>query len=365
MKNYNASIIVPVSNDCNILEYFIEHLKQTVDIIKYQFIFVVDGPVSNNIKQCLENFSKEYDTVFCFYLEKKSSYAHVNNYGRLHAKSSLLIFMNTDIFIKPNCLETMIASLSENHVQAVQPLLIYPQSNLVQSTGHIFCDCYNRHALKGRTLEHKLVKKSDIRQALSLALCLIPSSIFDEMNGFNEYYYNGWEGLELTLKITHKGYLCWYESSAQAYHVEGGSRKQYHLSQDLQSYYFWSEWGKKVHLDIIDIIQKQLKDLLIPSKYLVYNFTSYRSWKNILDTLYVEYDYIIDKTEYSAEEKLDFFSVLSYYILTYPEPIIFLVTSFSALKENSLWIKYRKCCDDIFIDLSGNADKLENIVCGN
>lgn len=365
MNNYKASVIIPVSNDCNILEYFIEHLKKVVDITKYQFIFVVDGPVSYSIKQILHCFSREYDTVFCFYLEKKSSYAHVNNYGRLHAKSPLLIFMNTDIFVKPNCLETMIDSLFLNNVHAVQPLLIYPQSNLVQSTGHIFCDCYNRHALKGRTPEHKLVKKSAIRQALSLALCLIPASIFDEMNGFNEYYYNGWEGLELTLKITQKGYLCWYESNAQAYHVEGGSRKQYHLSQDLQSYYFWSEWGNKVHLDIIDIIQKQLTELLIPSKYLVYNFTSYRSWKNILDTLNIEYDYIINKTEYLTEEKLDFFRVLSYQILTYSEPIVFLVTSFSTLKENALWVKYRKCDADIFIDLSGNADTLKNIVCGN
>lgn len=364
-QKYSASIIIPVSNNCNILEYFIEHLKCTIKIDNYQIIFVIDGPVDNKILILLENFSSEFSCVMFKQLEKKSSYAHVNNFGRKYAESDLLFFMNTDIFVQKNCLEIMIDSLQKNNVQAVQPLLLYPQSNHVQSTGHIFGDCFNRHALKEQESNHPTVCLSTTRQALSLALCLIPTSIFDECNGFDEYYYNGWEGLDLTLKITQHGYRCWYECNAQAYHVEGGSRKKFSLNESLQAGHFWSVWGNIVKDDIIDLLKMQQLECDFSRNYIVYDFTTYRSWKKILDSLSISYEEIIDKSLYSNELYLDFFSVLSYHALVNPEPILFLVTSFSSLKDNVLWTKYRKCKDDIFIDLSGNIGKLKTLVCDN
>lgn len=362
---YCASIIIPVSNNCNILEYFVEHLKRTIIIDNYQIIFVIDGPVDNRISVLLENFASAFDSVISIQLEEKSSYAHVNNFGRRYAQSELLFFMNTDIFVQKNCLEIMIDSLKKNNVQAVQPLLLYPQSNDVQSTGHIFGDCFNRHALKGQASSHPTVCLSATRQALSLALCLIPTSIFDECNGFDEYYYNGWEGLDLTLKITQRGYRCWYECNAQAYHVEGGSRKKLGLNESLQAGHFWSVWGKIVKDDIIDLLKSQHLECDLFREYIVYDFTTYRSWEKILDSLSISYDEIIDKTLYSNELYLDFFNVLSYQALVNPKPILFLVTSFSSLKDNVLWVKYRKCKNDIFIDLSGNIGMLKTIVCGN
>lgn len=365
IKKYIASIIIPVSDNCTILEYFIKDLQDKINIYDYQIIFVVDGPVSSNILELLHNFSLEYSNVISIQLTTKSSYAHVNNYGRTFAESELLIFMNTDIFLQKNCLKSMIDALYQNNVHAVQPLLIYPQNNCVQSTGHIFGDCYNRHALKEQSINHPLVKLSSNRQALSLALCLIPASIFDECGGFDEYYYNGWEGLDLTLKITQRGYTCWYESNARAYHVEGGSRKKFSLNESLQAGHFWSNWGKIVKHDITDILTMQLKEIKLSSNYIVYNFTTYRSWGPLLDSLNFIYDDIIDKTKYSNESSLDFYNVLSYHALTVSNPIIFLVSSFTSLRDNTLWVQYRENNQDIFIDLSGNIGMLKTIVCGN
>lgn len=365
MKKYKASIIVPVSNNYTILEYFLVNLKLSLNINQYQLIFVLDGPVNEEIIKILQIFVKTFPSASYHHLKHQSSYAHVNNYGRMFAQSDLLVFMNTDIIMEKNCLENMIASLKKNSVQAVQPLLIYPQNNRVQSAGHIFGDCFNRHALKGQLPTYPLVKKSSLRQALSLALCLIPCRIFDEVNGFDEYYYNGWEGLDLTLKITKKGYLCWYEAGAKAYHVEGGSRKKLCLDESQQAAHFWSIWGKSVKPDIIDIIKEQLSDNQIAANYVVYDFTTSRSWFFILNTLGISYQNIINKTVYSNEDSLDFFNVLSHQTLIYPGPLLFLVNSFNNITENSLWLKYRKHDRDIFFDLAGNAGTIKSIVCGN
>lgn len=302
MKQYKASIIIPVNDNCTILEYFLEHLKITLNLDNYQLIFVVDGPVGNTLKNILDTFSKKHTSTVISYLDKKTCYAHVNNHGRTLANSDLLVFMNTDIFLQNDCLEILIESLYKNSVHAIQPLLIYPQNNLVQSTGHIFGDCYNRHALKGQTIDNKIVNISCQRQALSLALCIIRADIFDECNGFDEYYFNGWEGLDLTLKITQKNYICWYESKAKAYHIEGGSRKKDNLRENMQAGHFWSVWGKKVEHDIIQLIQQQLNRDIYTKDYVIYNFTTYRSWNEILKKLKISHYEIINKNIYSNLE---------------------------------------------------------------
>lgn len=137
------------------------------------------------------------------------------------------------------------------------------------------------------------------------------------------------------------------------------------LDESLQAGHFWSVWGKVVKDDIIDLLKIQQLEYDFSRKHIVYDFTTYRSWKKILDSLSISYEEIIDKAMYSNELYLDFFNVLSYQALVNPEPILFLVTSFSILKDNVLWTKYRKCKDDIFIDLSGNIGMLKTIVCGN
>lgn len=362
MDKVKASIIIPVYNDLIILEHFVNNLIRTVNIGEYQLIFIIDGYAEEKILSLLKDLSESNLYVTYIQIEKASSYAHVNNVARKYAKCELLFFMNTDIFLESTCLDNMIYALKHNNVQAVQPLLVYPQTNMVQSTGHIFGDGYNHHALKGRNTNIGLVKTSSVRQALSLALCLIPTAIFDEIGGFDEYYYNGWEGLDLTLKITEKGYKCWYEASAVAYHIEGGSRKRFHLNESQQSAHFWTYWGEKIKHDIIDLFNKQLKELDTDKTFLVIDYTPNRSWVSTLFELSINYYEIINKVNYSNDNEIDLFKSLSYGTLIYPGSILFLVSSINQLSNNTLWIKNRINNDDICFDLAGNIVKLKDII---
>lgn len=331
---------------------------------EYQIIFIVDGFVNENINKLLTGLSNRFSSVSSYFLKESQGYSYANNIGRKYAKTDLLFFMNTDIFLDKHCLERMIKALFSNHVQAVQPLLIYPQTDKVQSTGHIFGDGFNYHALKGQMLNHKLVKTSMIRQALSLALCLIPARIFDEIGGFDEYYYNGFEGLDLTLKITQKGYRCWYEASAQAYHIQGGSRKVLHLNESQQAAHFWAKWGKEIKTDIIELLAMQLPQKSAELCYSIFDFTNNRSWPDILSNLPLRYENIIYKVIFANENNIDLFQALSYQAYTYPGPLIFLTTSFEVLRKNTLWIKNRNNMKDLYFDLAGNAGKLIELVYG-
>lgn len=360
MDKVKASIIIPVYNDLIILEHFVNLILKAIKIDEYQLIFIIDGYAEEKILSLLNNLSESHLYVTYIQTEKATSYAHVNNVARKYAVSELLIFMNTDIFLESTCLDNMICALKHNNVQAVQPLLVYPQTNTVQSTGHVFGDGYNHHALKGQSINSALVNTSSARQALSLALCLIPASIFDEIGGFDEYYYNGWEGLDLTLKITEKGYRCWYEASAIAYHIEGGSRKRFRLNESQQAAHFWTIWGKKIKYDIIELFNMQLQEIDTDKEYLVIDYTTNRSWLSTLCNLSINYNEIINKVNYSDDDEIDLFKSLSYSALIYPGSVLFLVSSINQLSNNALWIKYRENNDDICFDLAGNIMKLKD-----
>lgn len=114
--------------------------------------------------------------------------------------------------------------------------------------------------------------------------------------------------------------------------------------------------------DIIELIRVQLNSDIYNKKYIVYDFTTNRSWEYILNELGILYSTIINKNIYSNEAKLNFYNVLSYYSLNSTEHFLFLVNSMDCLKSNYFWSQCRKVKCDIYLDLYGNAGYLNNIM---
>lgn len=79
----------------------------------------------------------------------KIGYGKANNLGVKHSTGEYLFFINTDIFIEDGCFEKMLAVLNGGIADCVQPLLIYPQSNLVQCAGTFFGPYFKDHLLMG------------------------------------------------------------------------------------------------------------------------------------------------------------------------------------------------------------------------
>lgn len=137
----------------------------------------------------------------------KIGYGKANNLGVKHSTGEYLFFINTDIFIEDGCFEKMLAVLNGGIADCVQPLLIYPQSNLVQCAGTFFGPYFKDHLFDGNRIDADIVNQDGPRQALTSALYAMKRSVFDELNGFDEFYYNKLEGFELSYKIYLSGKL--------------------------------------------------------------------------------------------------------------------------------------------------------------
>lgn len=349
-----ASIIIALDSGENFTRNFLYFLSSYETINNYEIIFVSDGNNEINYNNIIHEFFKDK----CIYInnDKKQGYGIVNNMAAQQASNDILIFMNADIILEDNCLEEIILPFSNNDIAAVQPLLIYPQSMLTQSTGHVFCQYYNTHLLENRPVTEDIVKQPGYRKAFTTALCAVKKAVFNKYGGFNEKYFNAWEGMELGLKITSDGGKCYYNPSAKAYHIRGCGREQYKIDETPQTAYFWSQWGACISENLSEVLNEQLAGLNRHSgKYFLINFSCIRDFSDIINHLLIEIYDSIKYTELAGYTTIEFFKTLPYFWLSFEGNIIYLANNFTVIKNNKLWFDIRKNYNDLIIDLSGNC----------
>ena len=350
-----ASIIVALDSNLNFTDNFLYFLSKYENIKEYELIFTSDGNNDVNYEKSITRFfGKNYK-----YIDHKikRGYGVVNNIAAHQSTTDILILMNADIILQPNCLENLILSLRQEKVQAVQPLLIYPQTMRVQSTGHVFCKFYNTHMFENRSINDPIVNKPGYRNAFTTALCAVDKEEFFKHNGFDEKYFNAWEGMELGLKIVTSGGKCYYNPAARAFHIRGGGRGQYKIDETPQTAYFWSKWGNTINENLSKVINLQVDDSDKNLRYILLNFSCIRDFQYIANMLSLDIVECLNFTEFAGNPKIEFFKTLPYSLLDIEFNIIYLANNYTTIINNSLWFDLRNMFNDIVIDLSGNYIK--------
>lgn len=244
-------------------------------------------------------------------------------------------------------------------IGVAQGLILYPQTNLVQSAGHIFGFYKTSHAFDGLDQQAPIVHRMAERQALGSGFYITRRSLFVEENGFNELFYNAWEGLEYSLKIHCKGYKCMYYPEAKAYHVKGSGRNRRFRDESYQTGYFWHCWGDKIKIDILDIYHEQLQEEDYKYHYLLINGSSIRDniWSILLKELPFNFigHYNIEKSMVKNSISLEDSVPASF--LQSKSNLLFVVDSFKDIINNHRIFSYRKSfmVHDIILDLHGNV----------
>lgn len=284
----------------------------------------------------------------------KKGYGVANNIAAQKASSEILIFMNDDIMLLPNCLEIIIDDLKMEKASAVQPKLIYPQNGKIQSTGHIFTHYTNAHAFENADRFDFFASQEQKRQALTTAVCATWKNIFFEMGMFDEIYYNAWEGMEYTLKLSHSGHICLYEPKAEAYHFRGGARNNYILNEQAQSAIFWSRWQGKIRCDLVENIKAQIKSKS-NSEYLLLNFSKLTTARELIQSCDLNVSDCISYTYISGQSSVDLYKTIPSKLTSVHKSIIYFTNNFTQIVNNKIWFESRTGKQDLIIDLCGNV----------
>lgn len=355
------SYIVAMDNSVAMMSNFFGFIQPELNPDD-EVIIVSDGCDLFSTHKYIQSIVKDDSRFKLVESNSKVGFAKANNLGVAASKYDTLVFINTDIFPTEGCIGKMIDMLySSDKIAAVQPLLVYPQTGVIQSTGHVFSKTKSGQLFANRRIDTAIVKKSAPRQALTMALCAMKRDVFYEMGGFNEDYYNSHEGMELTLKLTLNGYLCMYCADAMAYHCSGVARSQTAFDISRQRAYFYQQWGNTISSDLEYFLREQLDLYMDNSSYIVYNFSSSTDWNRILDHLNINRITVLD-SESRFERNVNLYNCISFTHLHNPTPYLFLCDDFTQLNKNQNWIKNRNNSKDIVLDLNGNLLRLTSLV---
>lgn len=350
-----VSIIVAIDTPFELNNNFIENLLLSIHNLIYEVIIVIDGCENVRTIDYLRQKAEQNSHIKIIHLTEKVGYGVANNLAVENSRYDNLLFINNDVFPENDAIELLVKYLddnSNNKVRVVQGLLIYPQTNRVQSTGHIFHDFYNTHALEGVSVSNELANTTQERQALTSAFYTMKRQTFIDYGGFDEYYFNAWEAMELSLKIHLNGFRCIFFPNAKAFHTRGGGRSLIAYRNDQQSAYFWSKWGLKIKNDLSTILKKQLTQELLGNIFLVINCSLIKGGEELLEELKIKTSDVI-KVYPKQLNSIEFFNSLPYSIITYPSNLLFLCDTISVLSSNKRWFSLREHSDWI-IDFSGN-----------
>ncbi len=356
MKN-TYSIIVAINNRFSIVDNFLHHLESVIDGHNCEIVLVVDGPQDSNV--CTAIHKKEnlprYNVVW---LDKQNGYGIANNIGVNHSHSDFLLFLGSDVFPKSKSIELLFDTLIKQEDETIiQGLTLYPQTNRIQSTGHVFGHLINRHAFENRNINEIELPALIKRQAVSSTFYVMKKTVFNSLGQFDKFYYNAWEGMELSLKASLQGIQSLCARDAVAYHVRGGGRNDTYIDEEQQSVYFWCKWHDRIHNDLSNILAQQLSDSVRKNSYTVILVNQYRSWKYTLDEIKLNYNEIIQLYP-RKHGKYIFETELPNAILSYPGSLLFACDNFQDVCSNAYSIQRRAGRGDIVIDLSGNLVRL-------
>lgn len=352
-----ASIIISVDNHFALIDNFFHILLTFINKKEYEIIVVDDCCIDYKAKKYLSDLKNQGCIDVLLTLKKKNGFGKANNIAVEKSTTNCLIFMNTDIIITDDILDRLVELHNQKIYAAIQPLLLYPQTQQIQSAGHIFGLYFNRHALEYN--DAKLLDNTPPiqRQALTLAFCVIDKNAFLEAGKFQEFYYNGYEGIELILRINQL-HTCVLIPSLKAYHIRSVAVKNTTFDEEQKIPFFWCRCEELIYPDFTEFIRQYFPKDVFQNDYLAIQFTSLDLLSEVKNAgLHVRNNILLIQ---EGNKTLELFSILPFSYLKTPTTLLFLCDNYTQLKGNNLWTKLRNNKRDLIIDSNGNVKKLHN-----
>lgn len=217
-KRYTCSIIMPVCNRMELTKDCLTALAELKDQPEYELI-IVDNGSTDGTTDFLRQLSGDVRTIAN---EENLGFAKACNQGAAAARGKYLVFLNNDTIPQPGWLTALVAEVdSHAEVGIVGSKLLYPDGT-VQHAG-VVRDCARRlpyHIYKNFAASHPAVNQRREFQIVTAACLLIRRALFEEVEGFDEEYVNGFEDADLCLKAQERGYVVVYQPRSVVIHLE-------------------------------------------------------------------------------------------------------------------------------------------------
>ena len=250
-ETIDVSIVIPIYNKIEYTKNCLDSVVKYIQPVVNCEIIVVDNASSD---YSYEYISTHYNHVNVHRNQVNLGFAKACNQGFLLSHSKNVLFLNNDTYCFDDLwLTNMLASLHTNsNVGVVGNKQLFPHSNLIHHAGITFSHENNPlHIDPHKPKDYEPSTKSRYVPAVTGACMLVDKDSFCNVGLFDESYVNGYEDVDLCLKMLLIGKQTWYCSSSIIYHF--GFISEGRLDHDDKNLILFKEkWCTRVS----DLIKK-------------------------------------------------------------------------------------------------------------
>jgi GT2 family glycosyltransferase len=261
-----CSIIIPVHNKASLTRQCLNSLLGERDSLVQREIIVVDDGSSDLTPELLRAYDRQIAVVRN---DTAIGFAGACNAGAAIATGDYIVFLNNDTIPQPLWLDRMVEYIEERPKCAmVGSKLLFP-NDTIQHCGVVFgLDRYPHHIYAGFPADHPAAGVSRQMPAVTAACCLIRKDVWLEMGGFDRAFLNGWEDVDLCLRIGRAGYQIHYCAESVVYHFESTSRDLRSPRERENRQIFADRWRSLVRPDDFRYYYDDgLIEMIYPSRY--------------------------------------------------------------------------------------------------
>jgi GT2 family glycosyltransferase len=222
-----TAIVILNWNGKKLLEQFLPSVVNYSS--KEAEVYVADNASTDN---SISFVKEHFPTVKIVQNTKNGGYAKGYNDALQHIEADVFCLVNSDIEVTENWLTPIIDIFSrEENTAAIQPkILDYKDKTKFEyaGAGGGFIDAFGYPFCRGRLFDHLETDNGQFDDASKIfwasgACFFIRSSVFKELQGFDEDFFAHQEEIDLCWRANNKGYDIKYVGTSTVYHVGGAT----------------------------------------------------------------------------------------------------------------------------------------------
>ncbi|MBH0181835.1 MAG: glycosyltransferase, partial [Nitrospira sp.] len=252
---FDCSIIMPVCNNVELTKQCLTALSNITRDIEYEVI-IVDNHSTDGTPEFLASLGGD---VRIIRNRENLGFTKACNQGAQAAKGTYLVFFSHDMVPQDGWLRALVGEV-ETHpeVGVVGSKLSYGDGT-AQHAGVVFprAQCAPYHMYRRAASDLPAVNVRREFQAVAGACLLIRRGLFEEIGGFDEGFQNGYEDVDLCLKVCEKGYRVVYQPRSVFSHLEShlpgrtlhDTRNAQHLQERWGAHWWRTDEDLHYHSD--------------------------------------------------------------------------------------------------------------------
>lgn len=247
MKDMDVSVVIVNYNTKELTKQCIESIYNHTGKVSFEVIVVDNGSTDGSLS-CLSNL--DHDNYHYMYNPENRGFSRANNLASQTAAGRYLFFMNSDMVFVSDVLTTLIKYMENNDSAAIAgPKFLNPDGTLQVSCRNFpsiifgflkffpFLKYFFSRQAAAYYQQKRDYSKIQSVDTVSAGALLIKKSLFDHINGFDEFSFMYAEDADICRQVRDKGFKVVFVPDARLIHY-GGQSSRLNSYQAVWSYYF-------------------------------------------------------------------------------------------------------------------------------